>query len=260
VEYMARTAANVPEATSVVSRYLRLLNDALELKVREEGEYVLLMLDSAVPLPRAAADFVSGAFYISSRLSWPAERRPTGHVWFSHAEPANVAEYTKTFEGSSVSFGRPWNGFVVAREFLTLPITDTDPRLHEVVRRYADMMLSVLPRVSTWAERVRSVLIDELSGGEPTAKNIARKLLTSERSLARYLQQEGTTFTNVFEDLRRDLAVRYVRHTTLSFSEIAYLLRFSQDAAFFRAFRRWTGQTPKEYRYRRGASGSSFSE
>lgn len=70
----------------------------------------------------------------------------------------------------------------------------------------------------------------------------------SERSLARYLQEEGTTFSALLEDLRRRMALRYVRHSELSFSEITFLLGFSQAAAFYRAFRRWTGQTPREYR------------
>jgi AraC-like DNA-binding protein len=70
----------------------------------------------------------------------------------------------------------------------------------------------------------------------------------SERSLARYLHEEGTTFSALLEDLRRRMALRYVRHSELSFSEITFLLGFSQAAAFYRAFRRWTDQTPREYR------------
>ena len=70
----------------------------------------------------------------------------------------------------------------------------------------------------------------------------------SERSLARYLHEEGTTFSALLEDLRRRMALRYVRNSELSFSEITFLLGFSQAAAFYRAFRRWTGQTPREFR------------
>jgi AraC-like DNA-binding protein len=251
VEYAARSAPVWSEATGVVARYLRLLNDALEFSLREDGEHALISLSSNVGLPRAAADFQSGAFFISGRYLWPPNFSPTFQVWFTHPEPAHTDEYAKTFEGGSLHFGKPWSGFVFPREYLALPVPSADAQLHNLMRKHADSMLAELPRAQSLTERVRDLLAKELSGGSPTAKQIARKVAMSERSLARYLHEEGTTFSALLEDLRRRMALRYVRHSELSFSEITFLLGFSQAAAFYRAFRRWTGQTPREYR--RGA-------
>lgn len=248
VEYAARSAQTWGEATAVVGRYLRLLNAALDFSVREEGEHALIRLNSSMALPRAAADFQSGAFHISGTYLWPSDFKPTFQVWFSHAQPANTEQYQLTFAGGSLCFGKPWSGFVIPREYLALPVPSADPQLHSLIRKHADTMLAELPRAQSLTERVREQLAKELSGGSPTAKQIARKVAMSERSLARHLSDEGTTFSALLEDLRRRMALRYVRHSELSFSEITFLLGFSQAAAFYRAFRRWTGQTPREYR------------
>jgi AraC-like DNA-binding protein len=248
VEYAARSAQTWGEASEVVGRYMRLLNGALQYEVREEGEHALIHLSSSVTLPRAAADFQSAAFHISGMNLWPEGFDPTFQVWFTHPEPANIDEYARTFAGGSMHFAKPWSGFVVPREYMSISVPSADPQLHTLIRKHADSMLAELPRAQSLTERVRDLLANELSGGSPTAKQIARKVAMSERSLARHLQDEGTTFSALLEDLRRRMALRYVRHSELSFSEITFLLGFSQAAAFYRAFRRWTGQTPLEYR------------
>lgn len=248
VEYAARSAQTWGEAADVVARYLRLLNGALQFSLREEGEQALIHLSSSVALPRAAADFQSGAFHVSGTYLWPPDFSPTFQVWFTHPQPASTDEYERTFAGGRLHFSKPWSGFVVPREYLSLQVPSADPQLHSLIRKHADSMLAELPRAQSLTERVRDLLANELSGGSPTAKQIARKVAMSERSLARHLQDEGTTFSALLEDLRRRMALRYVRHSELSFSEITFLLGFSQAAAFYRAFRRWTGQTPLEYR------------
>jgi hypothetical protein len=116
VEYAARSAQTWGEAMDVVGRYMRLLNGALEFGVREEGEHALIHLSSNVALPRAAADFQSGAFHISGTNLWPPAFEPTFQVWFTHPKPANIDEYARTFAGGSMHFDKPWSGFVVPRE------------------------------------------------------------------------------------------------------------------------------------------------
>jgi AraC-like DNA-binding protein len=108
-------------------------------------------------------------------------------------------------------------------------------------------MLAELPRAHSLTERVRELLAAQLPHG-PSLGQIARQVSMSERTLARHLEDEGTTYKALLEDLRRRLALRYVRRSELPFAEIAGLLGFSQAAAFHRAFRRWTGKTPLEYR------------
>ena len=88
----------------------------------------------------------------------------------------------------------------------------------------------------------------ELSRGRLTANQVAGQLRMSRRTLCRKLESEGTSFTALLADLRQRLALQYVGSHDLGLSEIAFLLGFSEAAAFHRAFKRWTGQTPLEYR------------
>jgi AraC-like DNA-binding protein len=74
----------------------------------------------------------------------------------------------------------------------------------------------------------------------------------SPRTLGRRLAEEGTTFSELLDDLRRQLALRYVGTETHGLSEVAFLLGFSDVAAFYRAFKRWTGRTPLQYRHSQG--------
>lgn len=247
LEYAARSAATWGEAAEATGRYMRLINDALRFSVHVEGERAIIQLDSVVPLPRAPADFQSAAFHISSQHFFDPSVPLEYVVFFMHPEPADRSEYERTFQGAVFRFDAPFNGFSVPAAYLSLPVRSADPNLHALIRKHAEAMLAELPRAHSLTERVRALLAEQLANG-PSLGQIARQVSMSERTLARHLEDEGTTYKALLEDLRRRLALRYVRRSELPFGEIAGLLGFSQAAAFHRAFRRWTGRTPLEYR------------
>jgi AraC-like DNA-binding protein len=227
---------------------MRLINDALRFSVQVEGSRAIIQLDSVIPLPRGPADFQSAAFHISSQHFWASHEPLEYEVWFTHPEPADPHEYALTFPGAVFRFEAPFNGFTTPARYLTVPVQGADPNLHTLIRKHAEAMLAELPRAHSLTERVRAMLAEQLANGAPSLGQIARHVSMSERTLARHLEDEGTTYKALLEDLRRRLALRYVRRSELPFSEIAGLLGFSQTAAFHRAFRRWTGRTPLEYR------------
>jgi AraC-like DNA-binding protein len=248
LEYAARSAATWGDAANAVGRYMRLINDALRFSVQVERDRAIIQLDSVVPLPRAPADFQSAAFHISSQHFFEWDGPIEYEVWFTHPEPPDRREYERTFEGGVFRFDAPFNGFSVPAVYLSLPIKSADPNLHALIRKHAEAMLAELPRAHSLTERVRELLAEQLANGPPSLGHIARQVSMSERTLARHLEDEGTTYKALLDDLRRRLALRYVRRSELPFAEIAGLLGFSQTAAFHRAFRRWTGRTPLEYR------------
>ena len=96
--------------------------------------------------------------------------------------------------------------------------------------------------------QARRVVLGAIAQGEPEVAAVARSLATSERSLQRRLQEEGTSFREVVDDARKQLAVGYLGDRRLAVSEVAYLLGYSEAGAFVRAFKRWTGKTPGEMR------------
>jgi AraC-like DNA-binding protein len=247
LEYAARSASTWGEAYGVVGRYLRLVNDTLSFALRIEGERAYIQLDNQVSLPRTAADFQSGAFYVSA--SYFRDPAPAGlETWFRHAQPADLSEYQQTFKGSALRFDAPFDGFALPTGYVTQPVPSADPKLHALLRKHAEALLDELPRAHSATSSVRDVIAKQLSGGTPSLAFVARQLAMSPRTLTRKLEHEHTTFKALLDDLRSRQALRYVGATDLAFSEVAFLLGFSQVAAFHRAFKRWTRQTPLEYR------------
>jgi len=249
LEYVASSAADIRGAIDAVGRYMHLVNDALSFTLEERGETAILHLESSVELPPTAEAFEVGAVHmpLDARFDSLLERPPYA-VHFKHARPDDVAEYERTFPGATLRFGEPFTGFSLGRDVLSMALPTHDPRLHEVLRKHADVMLTELPQVETFVERVRELILAELSGGNPGVKHIADRLHQSPRTLARRLEQHGTNFKDLLDELRRGLALRYAAHTDLQLSEIALLLGFSNSASFHRAFRRWTDSTPLDYR------------
>jgi AraC-like DNA-binding protein len=248
LEYIARSAANGWQACEAITRYMRLIDDALQYSVHIEGDLALIHLDSSVPLPRVAADFQSAAFYVCATFSWSEARPPRYEVHFMHAEPADTLEYKRTFVGGRLRFSTPWNGFVFPREYLDRPLASSDAKLHAMLSQHADVLLASLPRIKTVSEQVREVVAKELGMRAPSLDAVAQKLMIGPRTLTRRLVQENTSFRQLVDDMRQHLALRYVTWSDMQVSEIGCLLGFSHTEAFHRAFKRWTRQTPLEYR------------
>jgi AraC-like DNA-binding protein len=248
LEYAARSASTWGEVCGVVGRYLRLVNDNLSFAVRIEGERAYIQLDNQVTLPRTAADFQSGAFHVSASYFRDSESPEGFETWFRHAQPADLAEYQKTFKGAALRFDAPFDGFALPSSYLERSVPSADPKLHALLRKHAEALLDELPRAESATANVRDVIAKQLGGGTPSLGFVARQLAMSPRTLTRKLEHEGTTFKALLDDLRARQARRYVGATDLAFSEVAFLLGFSQVAAFHRAFKRWMHQTPLEYR------------
>jgi AraC-like DNA-binding protein len=253
LEYAASTATTAREALETIGRYMHLINDALTVTVREEGDRALFVMDNAVVMPRAAEAFELGAFYAAFRhRNFEQLQRMRYEVSFMHAQPEDTRAYVETFsKQATIHFGQPWCGFAFPTASLDEPIPSADPHLHQLVRKLADQLLSELPAAASLTARVRELIAAELASGKATSTHVASALNVSARTLTRRLTDEGTTFKQLSEEVRRNLALRYVGQTDLAFSEVAFLLGFSQASAFHRAFRRWTDRTPLEYRSER---------
>ena len=161
----------------------------------------------------------------------------------------------RTFPNARLQFGATFNGFVFDAGLLEVRLPGADPGLHGVLRRHGDALLEALPKGDKVADKLRKLISQELSHGEPSASFAAHSLHMSGRTLARKLEREGTTFKAVLDDTRRVLALHYLAEHTVDVTEIAMQLGFAHTSAFFRAFRRWTGSSPLEYR--RGQQGQA---
>lgn len=168
-------------------------------------------------------------------------------VWFEHAASADLSEHRRIFR-CPIAFGQSGNALIFDASVLARAIPRADPALGAVLDRHAQALLDARPAGASLADRVRQVILDRLRGCEPDLTTVARELGMSTRTLQRRLKEERTTVNEVIDGIRRDLSTRYLRQPDLTISDVAYLLGFAEPSTFHRAFRKWTGLTPGEFR------------
>ena len=168
-------------------------------------------------------------------------------VHFTHEEPAYRAEYDRVFAAPLV-FGSGRNALLIDERFLSLRQPPTNRYVFGVLSRRADAMLKELEASKSVAARVESLLMPILHTGDASMDKIAARMGLGRRTLLRKLKAEGTTFEKTLDELRRKLALHYLGGRKVSVNETAYLVGFSDPAAFSRAFKRWTGSSPRTLR------------
>ena len=247
IDYMMRSATNVRSACELATRYVRLINDALDCRLDPQADRVLWRMDSRMPLPAVAEDFLIAGLYRTHLREWLGFM-PDVECWFMHEAPADISEYVGVFGATICRFGAPCSGFSFPRACLDMPLSNADPKLHGVVRSLAEIKLAELPELQTFTQRLRFVLERELLEGKLSCERIARVMHVSPRTLARKLEAEGTTFYELVDAVRKASALTHVVRAEVALSELSFSLGFSHVASFHRAFKRWTGQTPADYR------------
>jgi len=164
------------------------------------------------------------------------------------SEPSYVEAY-RELSHTVVSFGAQANQLRLSQESLGLRNPDHCPSTWRHLLMLCEKELEQLTRTRSLRERITQLLGPLLNGGrEPDLEEVAARLKLPTWTLRRKLAEEGTQFRAILNDTRRDLAMTYIRDTELAFGEIAYLLGFASAEAFQRAFKRWNGQTPGEFR------------
>ncbi|RMP78481.1 AraC family transcriptional regulator [Pseudomonas syringae] len=162
--------------------------------------------------------------------------------------PDYAAQYA-SLSDSPVIFAAATNQLRLDQSCLALRNPDHCPSTWWHLLQLCESELEQQTRTRSLRERIIQLLGPLLNGGrEPDLEEVAARLKLPTWTLRRKLAEEGTCFRAVLNDTRRDLAMTYIRDTELAFGEIAYLLGFASAEAFQRAFKRWNGQTPGEFR------------
>ena len=131
---------------------------------------------------------------------------------------------------------------------LDLPVAQSDSNLVAFLRPIADEILERLSKRHTFMKQVQSAMVPLIEKGRLNIDEVARELAMSPRTLQRRLENEGTTFGAVLDETRRVAALEYLKNPRIAIAEAAFLLGFSEPSTFYRSFRRWTGDTPANYR------------
>jgi AraC-like DNA-binding protein len=179
---------------------------------------------------------------------WLIGRRiPILRTEFSYAEPGHSAEYRLMYS-AELSFDRPKTLIAFDSGYLDLPVVQDERSLKEFLRTAPESILLKYKNGSSLTARVRRRLRQFLPGDVPDFEQLALDLNMTAATLRRRLHEEGESYQSIKDQLRRDLAISYLSHSTRSVMDIASELGFSERSAFHRAFRKWTGASPGEFR------------
>jgi len=242
-----RNAGTLREALQSASRYVCLHTDSLHLSLREMGNLAMLEIepvtDGRAP-SRQGTELAVGVFHRAIReLLGGFPNSP--QIWFPHSAPQNTSRHRRLF-GLQVEFGHSVTGLLFSRRDLDVPLPGADPVMARHVKRYLDPMLA--RSHSTVNERVRQLVYEQLSTGRYAAEQAASSLGMDRRTLHRRLARYGETFSSIVDEVRSDLALRYLEERRQSLNEVALLLGFSAPSAFSRWFRGRFGCSPTSWR------------
>jgi AraC-like DNA-binding protein len=185
------------------------------------------------------------------RMAWGTRRfgqtRFVLEVQVTHEDPGYADEYARIF-GAPVTFGAHRNAIRVDPAWSMHRVAAMPPYVFGVLSERADALIRELESSRSTRGRVESLLMPRLHTGEASMDAVACQLGLSRQTLFRRLKAEGVTFEGLLDDLRRRLSEHYLTGRKVSVNETAYLVGFSDPAAFSRAFKRWTGVSPREWR------------
>lgn len=247
LEYAFRSSSTLESGFERLAKYGRVVSDRAAARLIHEDHSLAVSWDGRVQ--RSRVDFALGFLVRIAREATDRWVTPV-EVRFAYAPPSPDEQQTyQEYFGAPLKYGTPLNQAVFAHRDVTRPLVSADAALAGVVRRRLDKMLSQLPRSDeSTAARVRRELIRHFAEGEPTARLVGRELGMSERTLHRRLKDERTSFRGILDDVREEMATSLLRDRAVGIAEIAFILGYSEPAAFHRSFRRWTGQTPLTFR------------
>lgn len=249
VGFVAMNSGTLEEAIRHVVRFLGLWTDEPGIELDEDGTLrVLYRTEFAdrVGLRFATeathAEILNGARLLTQRHITPREVR------FNHIGPRDTSAH-EAFFGCAVRFRADDIALCFRREDLALPLPKADAQLGNYLRKVATEALDKRAgEEPSELDRVRAIIAEELQKGLPALDQVAKRLSTSERTLRRRLEHEGTSFRELLDETRARLAQNYVGDKRMPLSEVAFLLGFSEPSAFHRAFKRWTSTTPSAFR------------
>ncbi len=231
-----------------MERFNRLLTEKATFRLEESARGLRLMFDHRrrdVEIAAPGVDFAFSILVDMCRMNYGASLRPL-EVTLRRARPADAAPWEHFF-GGRVEFGAGRDSFLLSRRDADEALPIANRQLAAALDTILTQQLAELDRTNV-AARCKAVLLERLASGESPEGEVAKVLHMSRRTLQRKLAEADLTYQQLVDDTRRDLALRYVEDPRKSLTEITFLLGFSGQSAFTRAFRRWTGKSPSAYR------------
>jgi AraC-like DNA-binding protein len=255
VTHVVAQASTLRDALAACLRFQPIMSDAPPSTISEKGDTATVRWNIVRSTPRgeqaraelALAGLMRLVRYFAGACALPLR------VSFEHAPPPHRSEYTRIFGGRE-RFRQPFNGMTLERSMLDREQIDRHPEHYDLMRSRAEHELHRHQVALGHADRLRGYLVAHIDGRRPSMTASARALEMSVRSLRRRLTEEGASFRGLVDEARAVIAQRMLDDASRSIKETAHAMGFSDPTAFHRAFRRWTGKTPKRYREMHGGA------
>ncbi|MBL9022940.1 MAG: AraC family transcriptional regulator [Myxococcales bacterium] len=247
--FAMRSAPDLAGAVEVARRYQPLYTSSSTFDVDRSRSGLRVWLRPSGPLPLAArcatesavAQMVEIARQLAGRALSPLR------VAFRHPAPKKTRAH-EAFFGAPIEWEAPLAEIVFDAEAAGTRVVSADPRLHAFLVKTAEAALAEHRPPATLVDQARRVAAELLPSGKLSIESMAARLGTTDRTLRRRLAEQGTSFLEIRDAVRLDLAKQYLAERSLPLGEVAFLLDFADERAFRRSFQRWTGESPARYR------------
>jgi len=249
-DYIVSYSPTIGDSLTRFGDYLPLINNWVTMRIEEQDDGI-----HAAPevvwgsVPRPPAEYIAAFLIERSRLIWANSWAPE-LVRFEFAEPGSSepqGEHARVFQ-CPVEFGASCTEFIISRATWAQPVRTADPGLVTVLEQQATQLMAQLPTAGTLVQDVRSELQTSMAGGDQRIDHIARRLGMSGRTLQRHLADDGLTYASIVDEVRLEATKIALANLSMSLSHVAYFVGFEEQSSFSRAFKRWTGTSPKDYR------------
>ncbi len=247
--YTMMTAPTLEAALQRFIRYIRIISDATTFTLEPDGsrgQWLRLAIEGGeLPVPRQRCEFI--LITILNICRWIASKpiAPLA-IEFVHEEPGSTQAHARAF-GGPLHFSAASNGLLIAAADLQAALPASNAKLSELHVRFAVEFLDRMDS-SRITPRVRDVIVRSLPDGDPPRSLAAAALCISERTLQRRLQEEGTSYQELLDSTRRELAREYLLKDQMALGQVAFMLGFADQSAFSRACQRWFNASPKQFR------------
>lgn len=253
VGYVILSCRTAGDALSCLSRYAPLLNEGLRVELIENEHRTVCRFTPTADVDsflhrdaRQVMETLAAGTVVTLRRLATAPLNPLA-VTFRHRAPASTIEHARIL-GPAVHFEHDEDSVIYDSRALRIPFISMDPSLLDVFEGDAQRKLASLAERGGISGRVLTLLGARLKGMVPPLSEVASELAMSERSIQRSLTEEKTSYRQLVDEVRKGLAIEHLSRPGTSAADVAFLLGFSEPSAFTRAFRRWTGAAPTEFR------------
>jgi AraC-like DNA-binding protein len=249
--YLVLASDNLAEAVYTYQRYERLFYgvDMAEVVLHQDEVEIRWSRGDTTGVMADETAIAALVTFLHKQIDNPP---PPSRVGFVHEAPPARAQACEAFFGCSVDFGASHTLVRFPIAYMSIPMPHREPGLRALLNRQAKALLDALPDPNAFDKAVQQLLVRLLPDGEVSVDKVAQAMNQSTRTLQRRLTESGMTWQYLLDRTREQLARQYLSDRALSLAEIALLLGYSEQSAFTRAFKRWTGLTPLAFRTQTG--------